>query len=146
MCHGTGESTIVHYLAWKQAWTISLSNDFLFSHQTQCLLSTGHFIATILDGQGKRKQFSWSEVTRQWINAPAASWWNCYLHSEITSKVQALSSHINLTNWKNKLGSFRQEFKLPFYTSITHTSISSLNYSGKPLLLTFVVLPTLMRL
>lgn len=108
------------YLAWKHVPAISMSNDFLFSHQTQCLLSTGHFIATILDEWGKHKQFSWPEVTRQW-NAPAASWWNRSLHTEITSKVQALSSHINLTNWKNKLGSFRQEVKLPFYTSITHS-------------------------
>lgn len=105
------ENVMAIHLAWKQPWIISLSND-LFSHQTQCLLSPGRFIATIRDRWGKHKQFSWSEVTRVNI-APATSWQDRYLHTEITSKGQALFSHINLTNWKNKLGSFRQVFKLP---------------------------------
>ncbi len=59
------ENVTASHLAWKQPWIISLSND-LFSHQTQCLLSPGCFIATIRDRWGKHKQFSWIE--RQWIS------------------------------------------------------------------------------
>ncbi len=103
------ENVTASHLAWKQPWIISLSND-LFSHQTQCLLSPGCFIATIRDRWGKHKQFSWIERLNI---APAASWQVRYLHTEITSKGQALFSHINLTNWKNKLCSFRHVFKLP---------------------------------
>ncbi len=54
------ENVTASHLAWKQPWIISLSND-LFSHQTQCLLSPGCFIATIRDRWGKHKQFSWIE-------------------------------------------------------------------------------------
>lgn len=55
------ESTMASHFAWKQPWIISVSSD-LFSHQTQCLLSPGCFIASICDGWGKHKQFIWSSL------------------------------------------------------------------------------------